>query len=211
MTSPTSVLERLRPTLGFQSGALAFAVAAATAALSLAYSATKEPIAQAQAADTLASLAQVLPEGSYDNDVGADTLRAERHGKPVVVHLARKAGAVTGVVLELAERGYSGEIALVVGIDKDGRISGVRVTRHSETPGLGDKIEQAKDDWVLDFDGRSLTDPAAERWAVKKDGGAFDQFAGATITPRAVVRGVKGALALFAAHRDAWLTSPARN
>lgn len=207
MNAPLSALDRLRPTLGFQAGTLAFSVAVATLALSVAYTNTKEPIAQALSADTLASLAQVLPEGSYDNDVGADTLQAERNGKPVIVHLARKAGAVTGVVLELGERGYSGEIGLVVGIEKNGQVSGVRITRHTETPGLGDKIEKAKTDWVLDFNGKSLADPAPERWGVKKDNGVFDQFAGATITPRAVVKGVKGALDLYATHKDAWLAS----
>ncbi|MBL8448209.1 MAG: electron transport complex subunit RsxG [Zoogloeaceae bacterium] len=208
MPPSLTLLDRLRPSLGFQAGTLAISVAAATLALSVAYTHTKEPIAQALSADTLASLAQVLPQGSYDNDVGADTLAAQRNGKPIVVHLARRGGAVTGVVLELAERGYSGDIGLVVGIQRDGRVSGVRVTRHTETPGLGDKIEKAKTDWVLDFNGKSLADPTPERWGVKKDSGVFDQFAGATITPRAVVKGVKGALDLYATHRDLWLASP---
>jgi electron transport complex protein RnfG len=81
----------------------------------------------------------------------------------------------------------------------------VRVLKHSETPGLGDKIEPAKDDGIHAFDGKSLGDPAADKWAVKKDGGVFDQFAGATITPRAVVRAVKGGLELFARERAVML------
>jgi len=88
-----------------------------------------------------------------------------------------------------------------VGIFADGRLAGVRVLGHKETPGLGDKIELAKSDWIRSFDGKSLSSPAASGWAVKKDRGEFDQFAGATITPRAVVKAVHGALQYFDAHR----------
>jgi len=93
----------------------------------------------------------------------------------------------------------------VMGVDRDGRVLGVRVTRHTETPGLGDKIEANRNPWVLSFTGKSLGDPVAARWAVRKDGGDFDQFAGATITPRAVVAAVKQGLERFAAQRDAML------
>ena len=86
-------------------------------------------------------------------------------------------------------------------VDSDGRTLGVRVLKHSETPGLGDKIEVKKVPWVKSFDGKSLVDPALEKWAVKKDGGIFDQFAGATITPRAVVKAVKGGMDFFTAHK----------
>jgi electron transport complex protein RnfG len=89
-----------------------------------------------------------------------------------------------------------------MGVDTQGRLLGARVVKHAETPGLGDKIEPAKSKWILDFDGKSLNDPPAEKWAVKKDGGVFDQFAGATITPRAVVKAVKSGLEFFAAHRE---------
>jgi electron transport complex protein RnfG len=88
-----------------------------------------------------------------------------------------------------------------MGIDGQGRILGVRITSHQETPGLGDKIEHRKSDWIFSFIGRSLTDPAPQAWRVKKDGGAFDQLTGATITPRAVVHAVKQGLEVFAAHR----------
>lgn len=105
-------------------------------------------------------------------------------------------------MFQTSARGYSGEIQVLLGVDPEGRILGVRVIRHTETPGLGDKIELAKSDWVLAFNGRSLGDPPPERWAVKKDGGVFDQFTGATITPRATVKAVKEGLVLFAAHRE---------
>lgn len=198
-------LDALRDTLPFQSAALAITVMAATAALAVAYQMTSTPIAAAQSADINRSLAQVLPEGSYDNDIGTDVMKVTTPSKPVVVHVARKSGAATGVVLELSESGYGGEIALVMGLDRTGRVTGVRITRHTETPGLGDKIEKSKSDWVDDFAGHSLGNPAAEHWAVKKDGGDFDQFAGATITPRAVLRAVKAGLELFAAQHDQWL------
>ena len=103
--------------------------------------------------------------------------------------------------IEVAERGYAGDIVVLMAVDKDGKMLGARVLKHVETPGLGDKIEVAKAPWIKSFDGKSLGDPAPEKWAVKKDNGIFDQFAGATITPRAVVKSVKGGLEFFAAHR----------
>jgi electron transport complex protein RnfG len=107
------------------------------------------------------------------------------------------------VVLEaVAPDGYSGEIRLLVGIHADGRVAGVRVTAHRETPGLGDYIDPARGPWIRQFDGRSLADPLPDGWRVKKDGGRFDYLAGATITPRAVVKAVRRSLEYFAAHRD---------
>jgi electron transport complex protein RnfG len=85
----------------------------------------------------------------------------------------------------------------MMGVDRDGHVLGVRVLKHTETPGLGDKIEPAKDDWIRAFEHKFLGDPPPEKWAVKKDGGVFDQFSGATITPRAVVKAVKGGLEFF--------------
>jgi electron transport complex protein RnfG len=92
-----------------------------------------------------------------------------------------------------------------MGVSRDGQLLGVRVLSHRETPGLGDKIETAKDTWIHAFEGKSLASPAADKWAVKKDGGVFDQFSGATITPRAVVRAVKDGLELFARERPRML------
>lgn len=108
---------------------------------------------------------------------------------------------VIAVVLPVtAKGGYSGDIDMLVGIDRQQRISGVRVTRHRETPGLGDKIDTGRGDWIESFKDRSLDDPNLEQWAVKKDGGLFDQFTGATITPRAVVRGVRDSLVFSQEH-----------
>lgn len=200
----TSLLQRLHPRLGFQAGMLALTVMLASTALSYANRLTQAPIAEAIAADTRRSLAEVLPQGSFDNDPVADVLTTADQGRPVVVHIARQHEVPNAVVLEIQERGYAGEIGLVVGISNAGKVLGVRVTRHSETPGLGDKIEVTKSDWIERFADLGLDATAPGRWAVKKDGGDFDQFAGATITPRAVVRGVKRALELHAREHLSW-------
>ena len=102
----------------------------------------------------------------------------------------------------IAYDGYNGEIKLLIAIHSSGNILGVRVISHKETPGLGDKIEIAKSDWILGFNQKSLTDPKTKQWKVKKDGGIFDQFTGATITPRAIVNGVYKALDYFNNNRD---------
>jgi Na+-translocating ferredoxin:NAD+ oxidoreductase subunit G len=199
--------ETLRNRLDYQTGSLAVVALVVSAALALTHVNTHQPIADAEARDLQASLGQVLPEGFFDNVLIEDTVRIDAQKEPVTVYRARKAGVVQGVVYQMANPGYSGVITLVMGVDRDGRILGVRVTKHTETPGLGDKIEAAKGDWVLAFNGKHLGDPAPERWAVKKDGGVFDQFAGATITPRAVVKTVKEGLDFFAAHREQLLQS----
>lgn len=197
-------------TLWYQGASLAFVAMVTGAALAIASQATGPRIAEAQARKTQAALAEVLPRNSFDNDLMADTIAVkDTDGRTVTVYRARKAGVVTGVVFGMENKGYSGTIKLVMGVDRDGRLTGVRVTGHTETPGLGDKIELAKNPWVLSFDGRSLGDPAPARWAVKKDGGIFDQFAGATITPRAVVNAVKRGLDLYAAQQATMLGEPA--
>ena len=194
-------LEQLRERLAYQPLLLGAMALFASAALAWAADATRAAIADAEARDLRASLAEVLPGGFADNDFLHDTLDLARDGRPVTVYRARRNGRVEGAVFRVAGRGYAADIQLLIGVDRDGRTLGVRVLKHAETPGLGDKIEVAKSAWIRAFDGRALGDPAPERWAVKKDGGDFDQFAGATITPRAVVRSVRGGLEFFAAHR----------
>lgn len=151
--------------------------------------------------DRLNSLSQVLPEKLYDNNpLGAVLSLRDDEGKDVTVYRATKDGKVTGLAYEIRGTGYAGEIKLMMGVDAEGRILGVRVLAHKETPGLGDKIEVKKGDWILRFDGLSLGNPATEKWAVKKDGGQFDQFTGATITPRGVVKAVRRGLEFFRAN-----------
>jgi electron transport complex protein RnfG len=116
-----------------------------------------------------------------------------------LIYVARQQQAITGFILPITStQGYSGPIKLVVGISAQGQVTGVRVTEHRETPGLGDKIDYQKTHWVDGFIGSDLL---THHWAVKKDGGDFDQFTGATITPRAVVNAVANSLHYFAQHQ----------
>lgn len=178
---------------------------AATLLLAAAYGLTREAIAQSALQDLRHSLEQVIPAGIHDNNPALDTVQLQLDGAQLRVYRARTAGQVTGVAFEVAGTGYGGSIRVLLGIDAHGKLLGVRVLKHTETPGLGDKIEAARSDWITRFTGLSLGNPPDAQWAVKKDGGRFDQFAGATITPRAVVNSIRAGLRLFAAHRNTLL------
>ncbi len=148
------------------------------------------------------SIGEVLPQDKYDNDITTDkvTITDSKLGtpSPVTVYRARKGETPVAAVLATeSTEGFGGAIKLLIGIYQDGTLAGVRVISHAETPGLGDKIEAGKTDWILGFSGKSLNDPTPEKWGVKKDGGAFDQFSGATITPRAVVKSIRTTLTYF--------------
>jgi len=151
----------------------------------------------------LRNLYVLLPANKLDNDIVTDTLRipaSELLGtdEPSLVYRARYQGeAVAAVFNSIAPNGYSGKIHLLVGVYFDGSIAGVRALKHSETPGLGDALEIRKSDWILDFDGKSLGNPLHALWLVKRDKGVYDQFTGATITPRAVVQAVKNTLLYY--------------
>ena len=181
-----------------------------TAMLAFTHARTEPTITRGQLEAKRALLSQVLPAALYDNDllssqqsVPPDDLLGTRQAS--ALWLARRGGEFSGVVLEaVAPDGYSGDIALLIGIDANGRVTGVRVTAHRETPGLGDYIDRAKSAWVDQFAGKSLAGPEPKHWKVAKDGGVFDARAGATITPRAVVKAVKSALDYFARHRAAF-------
>ncbi len=194
-------LDILREKLAYQPLLLGAVALLASAALAAVSAATGPAIAAAEAKDLRDSLAEVLPRGLADNDFLKDTVDLKNGEKTVTIYRARKEGVVKAALFKVAERGYAGDIQVLMAVDSDGRTLGVRVLKHSETPGLGDKIEVKKDSWVKSFDGKSLGDPAPEKWAVRKDGGIFDQFAGATITPRAVVKAVKGGMDFFTAHK----------
>lgn len=193
-------LDELRGKLFYQGLLLGGVALLTSAALAFASRVTEADIKAAEAADLKQSLAQVLP-GEYDNDLLADTVTLSGKEGEVLVYRARREGKVEAVVYRVIGHGYAGNILCVMGVSREGRVLGVRVISHKETPGLGDKIEPAKAKWIFDFDGKWLGDPPAEKWAVKKDGGVFDQFAGATITPRGVVNAVKGGLEFFAANQ----------
>jgi electron transport complex protein RnfG len=179
---------------------------------------TKARITANERADLLRSLREIMPESKYDNDVLSNIVEVsdEHLGDAGLktIYLARKAGEPAGVVLTtVAPQGYNGPITLLVGIDVLGKISGVRVVSHHETPGLGDAIEVKRSPWIKRFNGRSLGDPPVQKWAVKRDGGIFDQFTGATITPRAVVDAVKRSLIYFDEHQSELFsqTGPEKN
>lgn len=200
-------LETLRGKLGYQGTLLATAALITSAALAFASRATGPAIAAAEARDLQQSLSQVLP-GQFDNDLLKDTVQLAGPEGDLTVYRARRAGKVEAVVFQVVGYGYAGRIVCMMGVDKGGRLLGVRVIKHAETPGLGDKIEPAKADWNHGFVGKYLGDPPEEKFAVKKDGGVFDQFAGATITPRAVVKAVKGGLELYAKEQARLLDQP---
>lgn len=193
---------------------LAVFAAVTTAAVALLVWATSERVAANQRAAQVQALNAVMPADRYDNDLLADTatFTDQRLGeaKPRTVYRARRAGQPAGVVMDiLAPGGYGGSIRLLVGVDTAGTVTGVRmVPPHPETPGLGDAIDIRKSRWILSFDGKSLGTPGEERWAVRKDGGDFDQFTGATITPRAVVTAVRDSLRWYRDNRDAVYASP---
>ena len=170
------------------------------------FESTEERIAENQRRALLKSLNELVPEELYDNDIYADILYVQNGellgtDAPVPVYRARKNGwPVAAVLAPVAPDGYNGSIRLLVAIQLNGKLAGVRVIQHRETPGLGDRIEAERSDWVLEFNGKSLLDPQENNWKVKRDGGTFDQFTGATITPRAVVKAVKEALLYYKAY-----------
>ena len=156
----------------------------------------------------LRNLHALLPTEELDNDIANDTLKlpaAELLGttEPSLVYRARLGGEpVAAIFNSIAPNGYSGRIHLLIGIYVDGSIAGVRVVKHAETPGLGDAVEIRKSNWITGFDDKSLIDPDTEGWRVKRDGGQFDQFTGATITPRAVVAAVHRTLLYYRQNAD---------
>ena len=194
-------LESTREKMAYQPLLLGLFALLASAAQAWAANATGGAIAAAEAKDLRDSLGEVLPKGFADNDLLKDTLVIERHGQPLTVYRVRRQGVVKGAVFKVAERGYAADIQVLMAVDAGGQTLGVRVIKHAETPGLGDKIEAAKSSWIRAFDGKSIGRPPLDKWGVRKDGGVFDQFAGATVTPRAVVKAVKGGLEFYAEHR----------
>ena len=169
---------------------------------------TREQIKENERQALLNAINALIPHQQYDNAILSDTISLAATDalgtmEPSTVFRARKNGQPVAVVFTVvAPNGYSGSIKMLVGIYHDASLAGVRVINHKETPGLGDKIDEKRSDWILAFDGLSLQTPVSAKWKVKKDGGEFDQFTGATITPRAVVSAIKKSLEYFQKHRD---------
>lgn len=187
-----------------------------TALVAYTYDRTVSQIAENERQALLRNLHAIIDPSEYDNDIFADTTDVRSSqllgtAAPVTVYRARKNGKPVAAALSaIAPDGYNGAIKLLVGIYYDGTIAGVRIVSHHETPGLGDRIEIERSDWVTDFAGKSLQDPGPNGWTVRKDGGEFDQFTGATITPRAVVKAVQRALLYFREHRKQIFQAPAQ-
>ena len=181
---------------------MSFAVAGA-ALVGLTYYQTEEDIQYNEKLTLLRQLNTIIPAELYDNELLRDTLSIKpqillgtKH--ETLVYRARKNNQnIAAVFSSIAPNGYNGAIHLLVGVFSNGQIAGVRVVKHRETPGLGDAVSVTHSDWILDFDRKSLSNPSSRQWKVKRDGGTFDQFTGATITPRAVVKAVHDALLYF--------------
>ena len=169
---------------------------------------TRQAIAINERRVLLRNLHALLPAEKLDNDIVSDTRMIMASpllgtANKSLLYRARLRGNPVAVVFNsIAPNGYSGKIHLLVGVHFDGSLAGVRAIKHAETPGLGDAIEIQKSPWVLDFDGKSLDNPARTHWSVERDGGDFDQFTGATITPRAVVQAVKKTLLYYEKNAD---------
>ncbi len=166
------------------------------------YQQTADRIESNEREALLEQLNALVPHDAIDNDIVSDTTVVDDYerlgGHEVKVYLGRKEGEpVAAVFNTVVPDGYSGPIRLLVAVRTDGTLGGVRIVSHKETPGLGDKVEERKSDWVHDFTGKSLGNPDVSRWKVKRDGGVFDQFTGATITPRSIVQAVKNTLLFY--------------
>jgi len=193
---------------------LAFAVIG-TAVLAFTFNLTHDLIVKSEEAEKLKLIMQIVPAALFDNDIIKDTLvlpASKQLGtdRPTTAYRARLHGKPSVVVLEAIDpNGYSGKVEMIIAIREDATLAGVRVVRHKETPGLGDYIEFAKSPWISQFDGASHARYKEGDWKVKKDGGQFDYMAGATITPRAVVKTVHKALHYYEENRDALFAASA--
>lgn len=175
--------------------------------VSLTYSVTHEKIAENERLFLLKNLQELVPQSIHDNDLLADTIQvsnAEAFGQnnEITIYRAKKNEKLIALIATpTAPDGYNGSIKLLVAIKENGELMGVRAVSHHETPGLGDAIDTNKSEWVFSFNGRSLSNLDSKYWRVKRDGGEFDQFTGATITPRAVVKAVLKTLQYYQAHK----------
>lgn len=193
---------------------LALFAIASTALVTITYALTKDQIAYQQQQQLLSVLNQVIPKEQHDNElykacILVENLDALGSKQAMPIYLASLNGAHSGAAIEaIAPDGYSGAIKIIVGIDSDSVVTGVRVLSHQETPGLGDKIDTRITRWVDTFLGKTVDNVDEKSWAVQKDGGQFDQFTGATITPRAVVKAVKKAVWFYKTHQEELIALP---
>lgn len=204
--------------VGLGGTVLALFAAITSLAIGWTYLGTQAQIELAVRRAEARQLMEIFPADTHNNELVDDTfmldaetpllgLRQNRQGYRV-----RQGERVIGVILPATARdGYSGDIRALVGVRSDGSIAGVRVVAHKETPGLGDKVDLRKSRWILGFNDLSLQNPAISDWTVSKDGGAFDQFTGATVTPRAVVVATRRALEYAELHNAFLFETPVAN
>lgn len=187
---------------------LLFFAVIGTLILAFVYSQTKGAIAHSEEQERMKLITQIVPPEIADNDIIHDTMKIapdELLGtdETTLGYRAMHKGKQTAIILQaIAPDGYGGKISLILAVRANGEIAGVRVVSHNETPGLGDYIDIKKAPWIKGFDGLSQQRYRDADWKVKKDGGKFDYMAGATITPRAVIKAVHKALLYFAHNRD---------
>jgi electron transport complex protein RnfG len=197
-----------KPPIWASGAILAVLAAVCTALVAITHSTTAPRIAANAQAYLEQSLQPVLEGLEYDGKLSESTLVIESPhelpgNEPVTVYRVYADDApVAALFIVTAKDGFTGPIKLLVGIAANGNISGVRVLEHRETPGLGDLIEASKSDWIEQFRQRSLADPHRELWAIKRDGGVYDQLTGASITPRSVIKAIKETLLYFEANYD---------
>jgi len=193
-----------------------FAVAGA-ALVGITFKQTADAIIENEKRTLLKKLNNIVPADSYNNNLLHDTTVVKANNflgtdEDTLAYRARIDKQNVAVVLSsVAPNGYNGPIHMLVGIYASGKLAGVRIVKHRETPGLGDVISISKSNWILGFDNRSLSDPKEKYWKVKRDGGVFDQFTGATITPRAVVEAVHDALLYFEENQKILFHLPAEH
>lgn len=175
---------------------------------------TKDKIKAEMQAKLARTLGDLVPPSQYNNDVYHDCISLDSAGslhptEPTRFYRMLKDNApVAAVFTVTAPDGYSGKIELIMGVYHDETIAGVRVIQHNETPGLGDKIERRKSSWILQFKGLSLDNTPSEQWKVRKEGGQFDAFTGATITPRAVLSAIEKGLSFYRSQKSIIFDSP---
>lgn len=200
------------PAINKNAKILALFAIACTAAVGLVHLLTKDRIELQAQQQLIKQLNETIDENSHDNEMFRDCIIAPSDTNSDlitdVIYRARMNNSpVAAAIKTIAPGGYNGNIELLIAVNTDGSVSGVRTLMHKETPGLGDKVELKKSDWITKFSGKKVLEQNDSRWAVVKDGGMFDQFTGATITPRAVVKTVKKTVDYFKANQDAIFTS----
>lgn len=211
-----NITKPLLTSMGLSALLLALFSLSGTLMVSLVHEATKTQIDANYQAKLLRTLNTVVPSSLYDNDLLSSTLEIKEdqligNKGLTTIYQARLNNKATAIAFQItAPDGYSGEIKILIGILANGKVSSVRVISHKETPGLGDKLEIKRSNWINSFNLTSLDSPSKDKWKVKKDGGDFDQFTGATITPRAVVKAVYKSLQYVKKHHQKLFAIKAR-